>query len=219
MRRFSFGVNQPNRTGAEPRRAKSKGSLVLVSLVRFQRVGFVRKLCTFGSLFVATCLFAAQSAYAQSEDQVKAAFLLNFARYVEWPAAAFPGPDAPIRMCLIGTDGFKSVVSNTVEGKAVHERTVSVEAIQTLSEASGCHLLFVGADALTGAAEVDALADLRAAHVLTIGNREDFAEDAGIANFYRAGKKMRFEVNPKSAEEAGLEVSSRLLRLARIVES
>lgn len=173
--------------------------------------------CVLGGLVLVTLVFAPERSAAQSEDQVKAAFLLNFARYVEWPGAAFPAADAPVQICVIGTDGFRQVVANTTDGKLVHERPVTARAIQSAEEAADCHVLYVGGEALSGAAGARALAKLRASNLLIVGDRKGFAEKGGIANFYRAGNKIRFEVNPDFANEAGLKISSKLLRLARIV--
>lgn len=178
-----------------------------------------RKLCLLGLLLVSTVWSKAEPARAQSEDEVKAAFLLNFARYVEWPASAFDSAEAALRICLLGSDGFESVVSNTVAGKIVHDRSVEVEAVHDGVQAGRCHLLFVDEESLSRSEEEALLRDLRQANVFTVGSREGFASRGGVANFYRAGNKIRFEVNPSSADDAGLEVSSRLLRLARIVES
>ena len=173
--------------------------------------------CVLSGLAVATIVFAAERSSAQSEDQVKAAFLLNFARYVEWPSDAFGAAGAPVQICLIGTDGFRQVVANTTDGKMVHERPVTARAIQNAEEAKDCHVLYVGGNALSGAAGERDLAALRASHLFIVGDRKGFAEAGGVANFYRAGNKIRFEVNPDFANEAGLKISSKLLRLARIV--
>jgi hypothetical protein len=175
------------------------------------------KTCVLGLLALSILGSMAGPARAQSEDQVKAAFLLNFARYVEWPEDAFDSRATPVRICLIGTRDFKDVVAHTVEGKVVHDRRVSVETVEAAAEADACHLLFVGEEALVGSDGAVLLRELRRSNVFTVGDREGFAASGGIANFYRAGNKVRFEVNPEFAAEANLEVSSKLLRLARIV--
>lgn len=159
---------------------------------------------------------SAPPAAAQSQDQIKAAFLFNFARYVEWPASAFSSADSAVRICLIGSKTFSEVVSSTVSGKSVGDRSVVVDTPAGLESASGCHILYVGEDMDTAASDVAASVD--GANVFTVSDRRGFAANGGIANFIRADNKIRFEINPGAAKSAGLKISSRLLRLAKVVE-
>lgn len=144
-----------------------------------------------------------------------AAFLFNFARYVEWPADAFAGPQAALRICLLGGDGFADVLAAAVSGRSVGERAVEVSAVGTLDEATGCHLLFLGGTFTATGSDV-AIA-LGARPIFTISERDGFAEEGGIANFMRVGQKIRFAINPEAGRRAGLKISSSLLRLATLV--
>lgn len=155
-------------------------------------------------------------AQAQSEDQIKAAFLFNFARYVEWPEAAFASADTAVRICMAGSPRFASVVEKTVSGKSVANRPVQVDKLSALSAVSDCHILYVGAEIDSATAEV--ASTVSGSSVFTVADRAGFAEDGGMANFIRADNKIRFEINPGAAKKAGLKVSSRLLRLAKVVE-
>jgi len=150
------------------------------------------------------------------EEEIKAAFLFNFARYVEWPASSFDGDETPVRVCLIGAGGFAKTVSESVSGKRVDRRSVEVMEAEDPASAVDCHILFVGEG--VGAARSKLIAKLAKAPVLTVSDSEGFARAGGIANFYRADKKVRFEINPGAARDAGLRISSQLLRLARVVE-
>jgi hypothetical protein len=167
-------------------------------------------------LAFAISLLSNAPALAQSEDQVKAAFLFNFARYVEWPDRAFADEASPVRICTIGADDFGSVVSAVVEGKSVGMRAVSVEPVSDVASAEGCHILYAGTASDVSPDEV--VSGLAGASVFTIADTAGFAEKGGIANFFRADNKVRFEINPTAARGAGLKISSRLLRLARVVE-
>ncbi|MEZ4331892.1 MAG: YfiR family protein [Myxococcota bacterium] len=170
----------------------------------------------FAALAVASLFFVAPApANAESEDEVKAAFLFNFVRYVEWPAGAFAGPESSIRICLIGGDGFETVLTEAVSGRMVGERTVEVSAIGGLDRAGGCHLLFFGEHASAAGERVAAA--LGAMPVFTISDRAGFAEEGGIANFMLVGQKIRFAINPDAARRSGLRISSSLLRLATLV--
>ena len=147
---------------------------------------------------------------------MKAAFLFNFARYVEWPASAFTAAEAPVRICVLGARTFASVVEEVVAGKQVGERSVEVAEAQDLDRAARCHILFVGED--LGIERPQLISTLADAHVFTVSDSEGFAREGGVANFFRADQKMRFEINTGAAKRAGLKISSRLLRLARVVE-
>jgi hypothetical protein len=107
------------------------------------RLGVVRT--TFAAV-LAVSLLLAPHAGAQSEDQIMAAFLFNFARYVEWPKNAFDRSNSPVDICLLGADEFSDVVSKTVSGKRIGRRPFSVRSIAKLKLTDGCHILFIGRD-------------------------------------------------------------------------
>lgn len=174
-----------------------------------------QRLLGFGAVASLLCI-GAPEAQAQSEDQIKAAFLYNFARYVEWPTASFAGPDAPVRICIAGNGTFADVVAETVSGKNVENRPVEVKAMPALTGSSDCHILYVGEGIDAGPAQV--ASNVGGSSVFTVADRAGFAAGGGIANFIRTDNKIRFEINPSSAKQAGLKVSSRLLRLAQVVK-
>lgn len=158
-----------------------------------------------------------RTARAQAgEEEIKAAFLFNFARYVEWPDGSFEDRGAPVRVCVLGADGFASILAESVSGKRVVERSVEVTVAKDPASTGSCHILFIGDD--SHVSRRDLLGRIAKAPVLTVSDSDGFARDGGIANFYRADKKVRFEINPGAARLAGLRVSSQLLRLARVVE-
>jgi len=174
-------------------------------------------LASWGPLTVVLILLLSPGiARAMTESQVKAAFLYNFARYVEWPQSAFASGDAPFRICVLASDDFASVVAEVVEGKKVDARPVEVAELSDLEGASRCQVLFVGS--WTELDSADFFSGLAGASVFTVSDVDGFAHDGGVANFFRAQNKVRFEINPKAARRAGLKISSRLLRLARVIE-
>ena len=154
-------------------------------------------------------------ARSESEQVVKAAFLFNFARYVEWREGVFASDSAPIRLCVAGSGEFEGVLSGTVGGRAVGKRAVEVDSITALDQVEGCHLLFFDArSGFDAGAVVTALADRS---VFTIADEPGFALGGGIANFIVVDQKVRFEINPAAARRAKLKISSSLLRLAKLV--
>lgn len=145
-----------------------------------------------------------------------AAFLYNFARYVEWPKDAFDRDDMPVKICIYDAKEFGDVVAKTVSGKMVGDRAVAVGQTSDLSGAGDCHIFFIGRE--SEVRDEDAVAGLGKLSVFTVADRPGFANAGGIANFFRDNNRIRFEINPGAAEKAGLRVSSKLLRLAKVVE-
>ena len=200
--RFTFGVRSVPRA-SEINPVFSRRDVAPVSVV----------LATLAALLFG--LFAVPGARAQSEDQIMAAFLFNFARYVEWPENAFDRSDMPVNICMLSSKEFGDVVSRTVSGKTVADRSVVVRWTSDLPEATGCHILFIGSE--FERSHSDAVAVLDGMSVFTVADQEGFARAGGTANFFRADNRIRFEINPLAAKKAGLKISSRLLRLARVV--
>ena len=150
-----------------------------------------------------------------SEAEVKAAFLLNFTRYVEWPAASFAGAGAPFVICVLDDAEFAATVTRVIGVRTVSERPVSVDARASLAEVGGCHILYLPSSR-SGLHE-QVIAELAAQSVFTVSDSDGFAKMGGVANFTRAGSKLGVEINRAAADRAKLEVSARLLRIAEVV--
>lgn len=160
-------------------------------------------------------LIVAQPAMgSRDEYEVKAAFLLNFARLVEWPRNSAPAPGTPLVIAIVGENSGSKTVSKRLETTRVDGLTVEVRAIEEPSDLTGCHIVFFA----RGADRGDMLDAAEGRSILTVGESDDFARNGGIINFFSEGKKLRFQINPQEAKAAGLKISSRLLRLARLVE-
>jgi hypothetical protein len=155
------------------------------------------------------------SSEASLEYQVKAAFILNFARFVEWPAGAIKDPNAPLEILVLGSAPIDEALLRTVRGQTVMGRPLVVRAIDGVDQSPACHVLFISQ---SESRRLDAiLGQVRGRCVLTVGEVEGFAEAGGVINFTTEENKVRFEINPAAAEGAGLKISSKLLSLARIV--
>jgi hypothetical protein len=166
------------------------------------------------ALFSLCSLPLAQDASPDLEHQVKAAFLYNFARFVEWPPDT-PSGDASFTIGVLGTDPTSLALEETVQGKSVGGRTIQVRAVKSHEEAAQCHMLFVGSETPERLARL--LKALRGTAVLTVGDSDTFAREGGIVNFVMQDHHVRFAVNTDAAERAGLKISSKLLQLAIIV--
>jgi hypothetical protein len=148
---------------------------------------------------------------ATMEYRVKAAFLYNFARFVEWPQSRSAGP---LMIGVLGADPFGRALADTVHGKSVDGRPVVVRKVGSVEEASGCAILFVSSSERNRWLEI--LAPLRRTAVLTVGDAPGFLAAGGVMNFYLEDNRVRFELNPEAAKRCGLKLSAQLIRLARV---
>jgi YfiR/HmsC-like len=148
------------------------------------------------------------------EYKVKAAFIYNFAQFVDWPTSAFESADAPFVVAVVGKDPFNGLLEEVVAGKRVGGRTVVVQHFDSSAGIGQCQILFVP---MTEEGSLGTIIQkMQNKPVLTIGEVDDFTEEGGCFRFFTEDNKMRFEINQDAAEQAGLRISSKLLRLARI---
>jgi hypothetical protein len=164
---------------------------------------------------VVCCLAVVTQAQSATEYQVKAAFLFNFAKFVEWPADAFPGVDAPLQICLLGLDPFGREFEEVIGDKSVNGHRIEVIHPSGVPQARGCQIIFVSSSENRQALEI--LRGLRGATVLTVGDTAGFARMGGIINFVLDDGRVRFEINVKAAERAHLKISARLLTVAKLI--
>lgn len=159
-------------------------------------------------------LAGAPEAGRASEYQVKAAVLLNFAKFVEWPAAAFDSPSAPVVFGVMGQDPFGKVLPDVLRNNTVRGRPLAVRYVGTPDEAHGCHLLFIADSERSRMARTIAAVG---PGILTVGETEQFAERGGIVELTLDAGRVRFTINQAAAERASLRFSSKLLSLARVI--
>jgi hypothetical protein len=159
---------------------------------------------------------AAQPAQAGSlaESEIKAAFMYNFAKFVQWPDAAFAQPQSPLVLCVMGEDGFGPAL-DTVDHKLAQGRELQVRRRVRLEDAKSCHILFVAESERARLAAV--LHSVSGSSVLTVSDIDRFAELGGVIGLYNVDNKLRFSINPEQAHSASLQVNSQLLKLAKIV--
>jgi hypothetical protein len=176
-----------------------------------------------------------------AEHEIKAAFLLNFTKFVTWPDKAFEKPESPFVIGILGQDPFGATLDKMFEGKTFKDRKIEIrrfswperkgpdgkpregeaapagdEALRALArDLKACHLLFVCSSEEPRLPELAGM--LKGAPVLTVGESEDFAKRLGVIGFFIEAKKVRFQINTDAAARAQLEISSRLLRLASVV--
>jgi YfiR/HmsC-like len=161
-----------------------------------------------------------QAAAAQEreapEHELKAALLYNIATFVEWPDDAFPNKESPFVIGIFGQDPFGPTLESTLRGKTLCGRRIAIKRTSDKAELRNCQLVYVPGAETARTEEV--LEGLKGTPALTMGESPGFASEGGCINFFIEGKRMRFEINPEAAKRSHLRVSSKLLRLARVVE-
>ena len=168
------------------------------------------------ALACAACaaMTAAQSG-RPTEYQVKAAFLFNFTKFVEWPGTAFADPRAPIVLGVLGDDPFGGSLSLIVDGQFVRGRGITIRKYRFGDDLRGCHVLFVSASERVRAAQI--LEGLQGASVLTVSDFVGFVQGGGVVQFFMEEDRMRFVLNVEAAARANLRVSAKLLAVAHVI--
>lgn len=149
------------------------------------------------------------------ENDVKAAFLYNFTKFVEWPPRGGRG-DEPFRICVLADPVFARTVDRIIEGESIQGRRLVRTAPQTVDDARACNILYVGrSEAERGARMIAAVRQLP---VLTVGDAPNFVDQGGAIGFVLENDRVRFDVSAPAVDRSGLKVSSKLLRVARTVK-
>jgi hypothetical protein len=147
------------------------------------------------------------------EYKIKAAYLLNFAKFVEWPTNRFPTPTTPIKVGVLGKDPFGPDLERTIGGRVIGGRKCEIMRTDDPEAALSCHIIFISSSERK---ELPAILEkLHRGNVLTVGELEQFTSQGGILGFYLYENTVRFEVNPQAAEQAGLRISAKLLQIAK----
>lgn len=149
------------------------------------------------------------------EREIKATFLFNFAQFVEWPAASFADPHAPLVIGVLGDDPFGAVLDAVIRGEVIKNRLLAVTRFRRTEDIGVCHVLFVSASEASRYARVFEVLQGRA--ILTVGETDGFATSGGMIRFITEKGHVRLRINLGAARAAGLTISSQLLRAADVV--
>jgi hypothetical protein len=172
-----------------------------------------------GTLAVLLTLLATSSAASAqtpaTEAQVKAAFVYNFLKFVEWPAEAFGGTRDSLVVGIVGTSATAEAAALFLAGKQANSRPIAVRRMTPDAAIVGVHAIFVGDIGDRGQPQV--LLEAASTSVLSIGEAKGFATRGGVIGLLVEDQKVRFEINPDAAETAQLKISSKLLALAKLV--
>lgn len=152
-----------------------------------------------------------------TEYELKAELLFNFAKYVEWPAAAFEQKDSPLVIGIVGADPFGPVLEKTLKDRLAQDRKFQIVRFQDASEIRPpCHILFIPK---TEKAPDEILRKVEGWPTLTVGESAGFAASGGAVNIRIEKERPRLEINTEVAERAKLKIQARLLKLATLVKT
>ncbi|HEV8543322.1 MAG TPA: YfiR family protein [Verrucomicrobiae bacterium] len=176
-----------------------------------------RRISFLSCLLLLLLSFAAPGAGAQDatipEADLKAAFLYNFTKFVEWPADAFGREDSPFVVGIYGDDEFVSTLRTLLRDKKAHGHPFEVRKLSSPQEAKNCQILFFRESDNRKFSQI--YENIKKSPILTVGEGSEFLDAGGMFALFFEDKQLRFEVNPAPAENAKLSVSSKLLRLAK----
>jgi uncharacterized protein DUF4154 len=166
-------------------------------------------------MFIANDHCVAQTARSR-ESTMKAGFLYNFTQFVEWPDAAFAGATAPFIIGILGDDPFKETIDEAVAGQKVGDHPIIVQRFASVPDVKACHMLYVSEPEAENF--LKALPAIESKHMLTVSDGSGFANSGGMIRFYLDENKIKMQINPSVAKAADLNISSKLLRLAEIIQ-
>lgn len=151
---------------------------------------------------------------ASDEDRVKAAFVFNFIKFVEWPETAFQSPSATINVCVWGSSADAGTMM-ALDRKTAKQRTLKVMAVSHTPELMKCHVLFLTQSNRENFRPV--LQSIADRGILSISDIDDFASSGGLIGLFKSENRMRFAINVEATQRAGLRMSSQLLKFGKIV--
>jgi hypothetical protein len=206
-----------NRKSADRMEGRAQHS----TLDKPDRKGFAVFGKALGSLFLALLLiFSSFTSEMQAETHrsreylVKAAFLYNFAKFVEWPEGTFSDETSPLVLCILGDDPFGDSI-DSIKGKTIMGRELRIKRLSDEEEIGSCHIVFVSESERGRLSYI--IRKARRLNVLTVSDINGFAGRGGIIGFTKRENKVRFDINVEAAEGSKLKISSKLLKLATIV--
>lgn len=170
-------------------------------------------------VLVAGVLYHAET-FSQSQQEVelrlKAVYLLNFMKFTEWPDSAFQSVDDPIILHIVGKDPFGSILEETFESEKIYGRPIVVRRMPNGLGKEKCHLCFISSSEQNNVDHL--LTQAKGNPTLMVSDIRGFALRDGMIGFYLEKDRIRFDINMRALDRAGIKMSSKILRLARIVK-
>ncbi len=147
--------------------------------------------------------------------EVKAVFLYNLTHFISWPVNKFNGPDTPITICILGKNPVTVLLDKIVQGETVNGRQIAIKQITNICNCCPCHILFISSSLKEKLPQI--FNTIHAYGLLTVGEVGGFAHQGGVINLNQKQKRVYVEINVQAAKKAGLKISPKLLKVAKIV--
>jgi hypothetical protein len=177
----------------------------------------IRRLQPWLAVLAACACLPASTEAAQSEGlteyEIKAGFLYNFTKFVEWPSEVFTNASAPIVLGIVGANPFGMLLADAAAGKTINGRAVLIKPFREDEDLKSCQIVFVSSSEKKRAAQI--LEKLGRANVLTVGEGDAFIEAGGMIAFVVEANKVRLVMNLEAASEARLKISAKVIAVAR----
>lgn len=182
---------------------------------------FTKNKITFIILFIfliyCGMLCGTSSTYAKPKSKeyyVKAAFLLNFVKFIQWPPHVFSDTSSSLTICILGNDPFDEALK-TIEDKIVKDNKLVIKRALSIEDIGECQILFICTSEKKKISGI--LTKIKDRPILTVAETNNFCQSGGVVNFIVVKNKIRFEINADAAKRTGLKISSKLLKLAKII--
>ena len=156
----------------------------------------------------------AEETAVSNEYQIKAAFLLNFLKFIEWPSAVLPRNDSPITIGILGQDPFGSALPDTLRDENVRGHPLSLRRSSDINDLRACQLIFISKSEAPREGQI--ITSISELPILTVSDNAGFCREGGVIQLYLEDKKVRFMINQPGALNLGLKVSSQLLNVAKV---
>ncbi len=176
------------------------------------------------ALFCLTIIFicygmfcGTSSTYAKqksNEYRIKAAFLLNFVKFMKWPSHVPSDASSILTICILGNDPFDDALK-TIENKIIKEKRIVIKRFSRIEDVKECQILFICTSEKNNLSEI--LTQIKDRPILTVAETKNFCQSGGVINFRIVKGKVRFEINVDAAERSDLKISSKLLKLVKII--
>lgn len=148
------------------------------------------------------------------EDRVKAAFVFNFIKFVEWPEESFRNADAPLNVCVWGSNADTNSMKG-LDKKTAKQRKLKVRAVNATEDLAQCHVLFLTRSSRNSFKDV--LRSIANKKILSVSDIGNFASNGGLIGLFKTGDQVRFAINVEATQRSGLRMSSQLLKFGKIV--
>ncbi len=182
-------------------------------------LSFLMRLRLPAALWLLATMFDVSGACAETltEAKVKSAFLYNFAKFIVWPADSLSSPRQPFTFCTLGDNALSGTLDETLQGKTIDGHPLMSRHLKNASAVNGCQVLFVPASKSSDGGTFSANLLPRGLLTVTEDENHELPKEGAMITFVLSSNRVRFIIDAKSAEKAGLNISSKLLNLALAV--